>query len=103
MLRGDNGEDNLAAWGFFFLMIRRPPRSTLFPYATLFRSCSSDLPAKYNFCVAESPDSPWEALHVEHGLPPTTSGVTVMAANYHIFLGGGGRGPDETDRKTAHV
>ncbi len=53
-------------------------------------------PAKYSFCVAESPDSPWEALHVEHGLPPTTSGVTVMAANYHIFLGGGGRGPDET-------
>src|SRR2546422_6840001 len=25
---------------FFFLMIRRPPRSTLFPYTTLFRSCS---------------------------------------------------------------
>src|SRR2546430_1585734 len=23
---------------FFFLMMRRPPRSTLFPYATLFRS-----------------------------------------------------------------
>src|SRR5690348_17429565 len=30
-----------AAWycsPFFFLMIRRPPRSTLFPYTTLFRS-----------------------------------------------------------------
>src|SRR2546425_5592151 len=32
---------------FFFLMIRRPPRSTLFPYTTLFRSgcggaCSCD-------------------------------------------------------------
>src|SRR5256884_3579034 len=27
---------NLAA--FFFLMIRRPPRSTLFPFTTLFRS-----------------------------------------------------------------
>src|SRR6266496_6474181 len=26
---------------FFFLMIRRPPRSTLFPYTTLFRSGSS--------------------------------------------------------------
>src|SRR5688572_31928500 len=26
---------------FFFLMIRRPPRSTLFPYTTLFRSRSS--------------------------------------------------------------
>src|SRR2546422_6304270 len=25
---------------FFFLMIRRPPRSTLFPYTTLFRSVS---------------------------------------------------------------
>src|SRR2546427_7220195 len=34
----------LVAWApsltllFFFLMIRRPPRSTLFPYTTLFRS-----------------------------------------------------------------
>src|SRR2546422_4418648 len=26
---------------FFFLMIRRPPRSTLFPYTTLFRSTTS--------------------------------------------------------------
>src|SRR5687768_18513224 len=25
---------------FFFLMIRRPPRSTLFPYTTLFRSAN---------------------------------------------------------------
>src|SRR3990167_6978911 len=25
-------------WRLFFLMIRRPPRSTLFPYTTLFRS-----------------------------------------------------------------
>src|SRR3712207_8522836 len=28
----------LIAHCFFFLMIRRPPRSTLFPYTTLFRS-----------------------------------------------------------------
>src|SRR2546430_9720595 len=28
---------------FFFLMIRRPPRSTLFPYTTLFRSQHSEL------------------------------------------------------------
>src|SRR5260221_12920462 len=27
---------------FFFLMIRRPPRSTLFPYTTLFRSARSE-------------------------------------------------------------
>src|SRR5256885_13538998 len=30
---------------FFFLMIRRPPRSTLFPYTTLFRSDD----ARYGF------------------------------------------------------
>src|SRR4051812_49652014 len=28
---------------FFFLMIRRPPRSTLFPYTTLFRSMGRGL------------------------------------------------------------
>src|SRR5256885_11411725 len=31
---------------FFFLMIRRPPRSTLFPYTTLFRSL-----ARHAVCV----------------------------------------------------
>src|SRR5258707_7592244 len=30
---------------FFFLMIRRPPRSTLFPYTTLFRSHPLEEPA----------------------------------------------------------
>src|SRR5271167_5131849 len=29
---------NVSFCFFFFLMIRRPPRSTLFPYTTLFRS-----------------------------------------------------------------
>src|SRR5258708_22146300 len=28
---------------FFFLMIRRPPRSTLFPYTTLFRSLAKEI------------------------------------------------------------
>src|SRR6266581_8218419 len=31
---------------FFFLMIRRPPRSTLFPYTTLFRSAARRRPAR---------------------------------------------------------
>src|SRR2546427_1927012 len=31
---------------FFFLMIRRPPRSTLFPYTTLFRSRDTRTPVK---------------------------------------------------------
>src|SRR6266496_24098 len=51
---------------FFFLMIRRPPRSTLFPYTTLFRSrwtrpCTTaccrwsapqHIPAAYRACIA---------------------------------------------------
>src|SRR3970282_2826080 len=40
---------------FFFLMIRRPPRSTLFPYTTLFRSL----------------------LHWEPGAPPPVTVVLV--------------------------
>src|ERR1051326_7434597 len=32
-------------WRFFFLIIRRPPRSTLFPYTTLFRSVLAALAA----------------------------------------------------------
>src|SRR5258708_13586013 len=32
------------AYIFFFLMIRRPPRSTLFPYTTLFRSGADQSP-----------------------------------------------------------
>src|SRR5687767_15746033 len=31
---------------FFFLMIRRPPRSTLFPYTTLFRSTHGERPVE---------------------------------------------------------
>src|SRR3712207_7631388 len=31
---------------FFFLMIRRPPRSTLFPYTTLFRSRARQRPRR---------------------------------------------------------
>src|SRR3712207_7076490 len=31
----------------FFLMIRRPPRSTLFPYTTLFRSGKSGIRSAY--------------------------------------------------------
>src|SRR5262249_62048973 len=35
---------------FFFLMIRRPPRSTLFPYTTLFRSFA--LPGELRAAIA---------------------------------------------------
>src|SRR2546426_5655187 len=38
--------DDFLSFSFFFLMIRRPPRSTLFPYTTLFRSLAADTTAQ---------------------------------------------------------
>src|SRR2546429_6984793 len=45
---------------FFFLMIRRPPRSTLFPYTTLFRSPSTSAPVRARFSApaARAPSPP---------------------------------------------
>src|ERR1039458_10608739 len=37
---GTDEQDGATSFPSFFLMIRRPPRSTLFPYTTLFRSHS---------------------------------------------------------------
>src|SRR5256885_4659043 len=37
----------MTLFAFFFLMIRRPPRSTLFPYTTLFRACSTGADAPH--------------------------------------------------------
>src|SRR2546430_5344667 len=39
-------------WSFFFLMIRRPPRSTLFPYTTLFRSMEAEKRGLPNYKTA---------------------------------------------------
>src|SRR5258705_12759068 len=47
----------------FFLMIRRPPRSTLFPYTTLFRSdyyqCHAADPANGLAATCFSPSTVW--------------------------------------------
>src|SRR2546430_17014200 len=43
---------------FFFLMIRRPPRSTLFPYTTLFRSRAAAHAAPRKPWPAEQPPQP---------------------------------------------
>src|SRR2546422_8234077 len=69
---------------FFFLMIRRPPRSTLFPYTTLFRSIPRWLMAlvailyvlalviatTVNLAQAHNPNGnemyPWELRSEEH-------------------------------------
>src|SRR5829696_9998639 len=46
------GSSSVFAYTFFFLMIRRPPRSTLFPYTTLFRSDTSPVLQLGRACAA---------------------------------------------------
>src|SRR3712207_7052439 len=41
---------------FFFLMIRRPPRSTLFPYTTLFRSLALQVRACRDYLQFTRPE-----------------------------------------------
>src|SRR5206468_11921200 len=47
---------------FFFLMIRRPPRSTLFPYTTLFRSFRSSAPTPKPCHIGTSRSTPSQPL-----------------------------------------
>src|SRR3712207_9017965 len=64
----------------FFLMIRRPPRSTLFPYTTLFRSTIVVATGASQFemldALVAEPDIDWSrvtAFHLDEyvGLPET--------------------------------
>src|SRR2546430_10090335 len=45
-------------------MIRRPPRSTLFPYTTLFRSVCLD--SEWKLIARESQENPSETVSPEH-------------------------------------
>src|SRR3712207_9273514 len=60
---------------FFFLMIRRPPRSTLFPYTTLFRSDAAPALQKLKFMGVQisyaqiaAPVAKEAGLFEKHGL-----------------------------------
>src|SRR3712207_8074562 len=66
----------------FFLMIRRPPRSTLFPYTTLFRS-SRPFPRQALFPTARRPGWPkylkrerWEKCRCRLIPCPPCTGIT---------------------------
>src|SRR5258707_8135819 len=60
---------------FFFLMIRRPPRSTLFPYTTLFRSSftvtNDTVATAHYFPAAQDSDSDGVADWFEYVYYPT--------------------------------
>src|SRR5260221_6628404 len=57
----------LLVFVFFFLMIRRPPRSTLFPYTTLFRS-RTRATADHGHCVRRAGGGAM-GVHADVGTP----------------------------------
>src|SRR5258708_26411316 len=67
---------------FFFLMIRRPPRSTLFPYTTLFRSelfidGRKLVPGDYNYGAPGADDERVWNIASSNGFTPITSSDTI--------------------------
>src|SRR5258705_7071116 len=56
---------------FFFLMIRRPPRSTLFPYTTLFRSSF--------VAIAKGDVSPQHWFLLGRSLTPVGGGAALVS------------------------
>src|SRR6516164_11650836 len=58
----------------FFLMIRRPPRSTLFPYTTLFRS-RAEVPAGFE---------PPVGLQQLHYLPRSEEHTSELQSQFHL-------------------
>src|SRR5258708_15167837 len=54
---------------FFFLMIRRPPRSTLFPYTTLFRSGNGSRDVCWRVASYADLGGHLQRLHGEAGGP----------------------------------
>src|SRR3712207_7117923 len=66
---------------FFFLMIRRPPRSTLFPYTTLFRSA-------YKICEVHEGTAvmDWMEQEQERGITITSAATTCFWRDHRINI-----------------
>src|SRR2546426_7823604 len=58
---------------FFFLMIRRPPRSTLFPYTTLFRSQPAALTMTASKFAPRNASMFWRAIRFAAMVSPLRS------------------------------
>src|SRR6202041_2365419 len=66
---------------FFFLMIRRPPRSTLFPYTTLFRS----MVGQFDVQVADRPALAHDRNTVRQDRKSTRLNSSHMSISYAVF------------------
>src|SRR3712207_7388148 len=80
----------------FFLMIRRPPRSTLFPYTTLFRSLSNNRVHVRGVEVGN------QLVHLLWRLEAVVEGIGPEGAVHGGAVGGGGRG-GAGDRKSTRL
>src|SRR2546427_43685 len=73
---------------FFFLMIRRPPRSTLFPYTTLFRSATFTDPGGVEPNASDDPGglvSSHYTATIAWGDSTTSAGViTLKGGREHV-------------------
>src|SRR6266853_1315382 len=70
---------------FFFLMIRRPPRSTLFPYTTLFRS--APLATAAHFLLDRAGNVGLPAPGVEMKLVPSGGKLEIRVRGPNITPG----------------
>src|SRR6267142_3860863 len=68
----------------FFLMIRRPPRSTLFPYTTLFRSCTS-LVGHLHYTMEIPMDSRGPSTKLIQDRKSTRLNSSHMSKSYAVF------------------
>src|SRR3712207_8906353 len=68
---------------FFFLMIRRPPRSTPLPTTTLFRPQATGVPPAATLVVLEATSSDWVALAItRHTAGDVVSVINPAQAHY---------------------
>src|SRR5215813_14714303 len=70
---------------FFFLMIRRPPRSTLFPYTTLFRSRMASLTQAGHVAVMFVPQYHRLKLHAIRDRKSTRLNSSHVRISYAVF------------------
>src|SRR5256885_6259199 len=72
------GRSTRLSFFFFFLMIRRPPRSTLFPYTTLFRSIDWRVTGAVQKCLRET--------NRDRGLPGESAGEIADLGRERLVL-----------------
>src|SRR2546429_3226787 len=69
---------------FFFLMIRRPPRSTLFPYTTLFRSWRYATEPRIKHSVPDGGTRPLARVFRIGRVPPDRKSTRLNSSHGYI-------------------